>query len=46
MAPALLLIYGDHLPQVICIITSYMGSVSDPFMGRSGTPFMGHLGDP
>ncbi len=46
MAPALLLIYGDHPPQAIGVITPYMGPVSDPFMGRSGTPFMGHLGDP
>ena len=46
MAPALLLIYGDHLPQATGVITPYMGPVSDPFMGRSGTPFMGPLGDP
>ena len=41
-----MLIHGDHLPQAICVITPYMGPVSDPFMGRSDTPFMGHLGDP
>ena len=46
MAPALLLIYGDHLPQAIGVITPYMEPVSDPYMGRSSTPFMGHLGDP
>ena len=46
MAPVLLLIYGEYLPQAIDVITPYMGPVSDPFMGRSGTPFMGHLGDP